>query len=167
MQAATEDDPPQRLNMREAETARIAATPEELDPRAIMLLPANDERRVRFEAQAAQRLQEAEAAHAAAQKAEPQVDPRTALRAEVARHSDLTRRLRDLAKALPTAEAAVMAAKRAVEAATASREDANKQAGSRAAAVALGSASKVAPPSIANARAKLADAEDDLAARQA
>src|SRR5260370_18281731 len=101
MQAAIEDDPPARLNMREAEAARIAATPEQLDPRALALLPSNDPRRIRFQAEAAQRLQEAEAAHAAAQKAEPQPDPRVALRLAVKEHTDLKRRLAELTKALP------------------------------------------------------------------
>src|SRR5258707_5799398 len=149
MQAAIEDDPPARLNMREAEAARIAATPEELDPRALALLPSNDPRRIRFQAEAAQRLQEAEARHAAAQKAElppSAADCRTALRLAVKEHTDLKRCLAELTKALPKADVAVYAAKAAVEQASTALEEAKKQAGSRAAAVALRSASKVAPP---------------------
>src|SRR5260221_8394276 len=111
MQAAIEDDLPARLNMREAEAARIAATPEELDPRALALLPSNDPRRIRFQAEAAQRLQEAEAAHAAARAAElppSAANCRTALRAAVAKYDAAKRRLADLTRAMPQAENAAM-----------------------------------------------------------
>jgi len=139
------------------------------DPRSAMLLPSNDPRRVAFEAKVAQELAARAVKEAAARAAEVPPSPadcRAALRTAVARHGNLTRRLRDLTKALPAADTSVVQARRAVEAAKQALEEATATAASHAAARALGMVGTTPPP-LRNARAKLADAEDALAISRA
>jgi hypothetical protein len=134
----------------------------DLDPRAIMLLSSRDPRRIAFEAQIAERLRADREIHAARLASEPQVEPRVALRTAIEQHQAAARRLADLAKALPASEAAVMQARRAIEAATEAVEKAKADAAAYATARALGTAG-AAPPPLRNTRLKLADAEDALA----
>jgi chromosome segregation ATPase len=94
-------------------------------------------------------------------KAEPQVEPRAALRTAIQKHTDLTRRFAELTKAVPKAESAVFAARSGVEQASAALEDAKRAASSQAVAAAVGKTSGT-PPSIAKARRVLEAAQDEL-----
>jgi hypothetical protein len=144
----------------------------DLDPRAVMLLPSNDPRRLAFEAQVAEKLRadrETEDAHIAVRKAEPSrsaADCRAALRAAIEKHQAVARRLADLTKAVPKAESAVFAARSGVEQATAALERVKREAGSHRAAAAMGTAGGAAP-SITDARRALEAAEDELEAAKA
>jgi predicted nucleic acid-binding Zn-ribbon protein len=136
----------------------------DLDPRAIMLLPTNDERRIAFEAAVAERLRVDREAHAARLAAEPVrsvADCRAALRAAVEKHNTAARRLADLTKAMPAADAAVVQSRRNVEAATEAVEKAKADGAAYATARALGTVG-TAPTPLRNARLKLTDAEDAL-----
>jgi hypothetical protein len=134
------------------------------DPRSVMLLPSNDPRRIAFEAAVAEQLRADREAHAVRIAAEPVRSPadcRAALRAAIEKHDAAARRLADLTKAMPAADAAVMQARRNVEAATQAVTEAKANAASYATARALGTAG-TAPPPLRNARLKLTDAEDAL-----
>jgi hypothetical protein len=131
------------------------------DPRSVMLLPSNDPRRIAFEAAVAERLRVDREAHAARIAAEPKIEPRVALREAVAKHQAAARRLDDLSRAIPASDAAVVQARRNVEAATQAVTEAKANAASYATASALGTAG-AAPAPLRNARLKLTDAEDAL-----
>jgi hypothetical protein len=134
------------------------------DPRSVMLLPSNDPRRIAFEAAVAERLRVDREAHAARIAAEPvrsAADCRAALRAAIEKHDAAARRLADLTKGMPAADAALIQARRNVEAATQAVEKAKADAAAYASARALGTAG-TAPPPLRNARLKLTDAEDAL-----
>jgi hypothetical protein len=133
----------------------------DLDPRAVMLLPSNDPRRLRYEAAVAEQLRVDREAHAARLAAKPEIEPRVALRAAIEKHEAAARRLDQIRKAMPAADAAAMQARRAVEQAKEAVEAARANAAAYATAKALGTAG-AAPPSLKDARANLTDAEDAL-----
>src|SRR5262249_55188970 len=140
------------------------------DPRSVMLLPSNDPRRIAFEAAVAEQLSADREAHAvrlaAAEPVHSSADCRTALRVAIQKHADLMQRLNELAKAVPASDAAVIAARQAVEKATAMLEAAKAGAAAHAAAKVLGEPGTVAP-SLKAARVVLSDAEDQLEIAQA
>src|SRR5262249_4764205 len=142
----------------------------DLDPRAIMLLPSNDARRIAFEAAVAEQLKaerEAEAARKAERKAEPSaVDCRAALAQAITKRNAAAGRLADLVRAVPKAEAAVFTARTGAEQASNALEDVKQEAASHHAAAGMGKTSGTAP-SIAKARRALEVAEDELEAAQA
>jgi len=134
------------------------------DPRSAMLLPSNDPRRIALQEAVAKELAERDAEAAAARAAEiplTSAQCRATLRVAIQKHANLTQRLAELTKAVPQADASVVQARRAVEAATQAVTEAKANAASYATARALGTAG-TAPPPMRNARLKLTDAEDAL-----
>jgi hypothetical protein len=143
---------------RAAEDGAAVAAAEELDPRFLALLPSNDPRRIAFEAAVAKELAERDGEAAA----EPEVEPRAALRAAITKHNAAADRLAELTKAVPKAEDAIVAARSAVEAATEAVEKAKTANAAHASAKALGTAGTALPPPMRSVRLRLADAEDVL-----
>jgi hypothetical protein len=131
---------------------------EMLDPRAIGLLSPSDPRHRALVEAVEKQLAERDGEAAA----EPEVEPRVALREAITKHDAAERHLAQLVKALPEAEAAVMAARGNVELAKQSVEEAKAAAAAYASAKALGTAGTALPPPLRNARLRLADAEDAL-----
>jgi hypothetical protein len=134
------------------------------DDRSAALLPSNDPRRIALQERVAKELAERAEEAAAARAAEippTSAQCRAALRVAVQKHADLTHRLTELTKAVPASDAAVMQARRNVEAAKEAAEKAKADAAAYASARALGTAG-TAPPPLRNARLKLTDCEDQL-----